>query len=87
MTKDQSAQTITSREAADQIGTTARELRVWLRSKAGIEFATRDENNAYAFDPEAVPAMEAAYHQWVKDREAAKAAAKEQAAKAAEGDQ
>lgn len=73
--KDQPAH-LTSREAAEQIGTTPRELRVWLRSADGKVHAQRNERDAYAFDPATIPAMTAAFKAWATKRDQERQAAR-----------
>ncbi|WP_418345476.1 hypothetical protein [Rhodococcus pyridinivorans] len=65
---------LNSREAAERIGTTPRELRVFLRSAAGKAHVTRDEHDSYVFAPDDIPAITEAFTAWATKREAERAA-------------
>lgn len=73
------AQTITTKAAAEAIGTTPRQLRVFLRASDSYENV--GAGGRYAFTKADLGPMKKAFDTWTKEREAAKAAAQEALAK------
>jgi hypothetical protein len=68
-------QTITTKAAAEAIGTTPRQLRVFLR--ASDKYENVGAGGRYAFTNADLVPMKKAFDIWTKEREAAKAAAQE----------
>jgi hypothetical protein len=68
-------QTITTKAAAEAIGTTPRQLRVFLR--ASDKYENVGAGGRYAFTKADLGPMKKAFDTWTKERDAAKAAAQE----------
>jgi hypothetical protein len=67
-------ETLTTKQVADAIGTTARELRVFLR--ASTDYQAVGAGKRYAFDTNDIGPMKTRFDVWRKARDEAKAAAK-----------
>lgn len=74
-------ETLTTKQIAEALGTTPRELRVFLR--ASSDYQGVGSGKRYAFETKDVGPMKTRFETWRKERDEAKAAAKE-AAKAEE---
>jgi hypothetical protein len=71
---------ITTREAAEKVGTDARTLRIFLR--ASTDYEAVGSGSRYSFTAKDIPTLKTRFAKWSKDREAARVAKAE--AKAAE---
>lgn len=76
------SQNITTKAAAEAVGTTPRQLRVFLR--ASDKYENVGAGGRYAFTSADLGPMKKEFDAWSKEREAAKAAAQEALAKKAE---
>lgn len=61
------AETLTSKQVAETLGTDPKQLRVFLRSGNGDGLFSRD-GRAYVFSPKDVSKIKAAYAKWEKAR-------------------
>ncbi|OLF04710.1 hypothetical protein BLA60_39505 [Actinophytocola xinjiangensis] len=75
-------ETLTTKQIAEALGTTPRELRVFLR--ASSDYQGVGSGKRYAFETKDVGPMKTRFETWRKERDEAKAAAKEAAAKVEE---
>ena len=76
------SQNITTKAAAEAVGTTPRQLRVFLR--ASEKYENVGAGGRYAFTSADLGPMKKEFDAWSKEREAAKAAAQEALTKKAE---
>lgn len=70
MAEKKTPDTLTTKQVAEALGTTAKELRVYLRTASkGVGSGKR-----YAFTAKDVPALKTGFDKWTKERAEAKAA-------------
>lgn len=74
MVTNKTETTLTTKQVADAIGTTPRELRVFLR--ASSDYQAVGAGKRYAFDTKDIGPMKTRFDVWRKARDEAKAAAK-----------
>lgn len=71
------ADTLTTRQVAEALGTDPKTLRVFLR--ASDDYQAVGAGSRYSFTPKDVGPMKTRFAKWTKEREAAKAARAEEA--------
>lgn len=72
---------ITTREAAEKVGTDARTLRIFLR--ASTDYEAVGSGSRYSFTAKEIPTLKSRFAKWEKERAAAKQAKDEAAIAAA----
>lgn len=81
---EKKVETLTTKQVAEALGTTPKELRVFLR--ASEHYDNAGSGGRYAFAPKDVGPMKTRFTAWKKERDEARKAAAEQAVAEAQAD-